>query len=128
MDDDLIEALRDVYDDTRCGLILLGNMEILHRYTDRSNRKRFAHFALFRGRVAMERKILAPSEGDVAALCASLSVNDPVARKFVQKAADQPGGLQKVRNLLDVAFKFGDGVLSRETIEKAAAVAGFSIK
>lgn len=124
MEDDLLETVRDLYDETRIGIALVGNHELTSRWSDQGNRRRYNKFAQLRGRIGPQVDLRRPLPEDVEAICAHHGIQGKRAVGIVKKTASLPGGLQKVRNLFEVASDLGDGAISLDALQKAAMVVG----
>lgn len=124
MDDDLLEAVRDLYDETRVGIVLVGNHELTSRWSDQSNRRRYNNFAQLRGRIGPQIDLSHPSAEDVEEICRHRGIEGARAVEIVKKAAKLPGALQKVRNLFEVASELGDGRITYTSLKQAAPVVG----
>lgn len=125
MEDDLLEGVRDLYDETRIGIALVGNQELTRRWTDQSNRRRYNGFAQFRGRIGPQPPpFLRPKPEDIEAICAHHGIREARAVKLVKRVAALPGALQKVRNLFDVARDLGGEPMTHATLQEAAMVVG----
>lgn len=111
MDDELLETIRDLYDESsnplmlrQVGLVLVGNYGLTDRWTDRSaKRRKFSNFKQLRGRVGPMLDFGAPTADDVTALCAHHGIAGRQAYALVTKVAADSGGLHNVANLLRVA-------------------------
>lgn len=129
LEDDLLEALRDLFDEVRddgvvFGVVLVGNRGLMDRLSKTDKRRGRAGFSQFTGRIGAKLDLSAPKAADVEALCAHHGIDGKRAVALVKKAAQLPGALQKVRNLFGVARELGDGAITLKTLEDAAPVVG----
>ena len=58
------------------------------------------------------------------AICAHHGIQGARAVAIVMKAAQLPGGLQKVRNLFEMARELGNGAITYTALAQAAPVCG----
>lgn len=84
-----LEELRAIHDDTKVGLALVGNREVLSRVEGAA---REAAFAQLYSRISLRLVIAAPAAGDVATLLDAWDVRTPKEREFLEKIALKPGG------------------------------------
>lgn len=99
-----IEELRQVHDATGCGLVFMGNETVHARFHNKVKRANYAQIA---SRVGIRAFVPAPTDDDVAALCAAWSVTDEDAVDLLTEHAKRPGALRSVAKLVRVATANG---------------------
>ena len=118
----VIDQIRCVHDQAKCGLVLCGNDPLYSRLTS-SRARRSAHLAHRQAAPRFGR----PSDADILALAETLVQRAPggKARDVVLAAGQGIGGLRAVAKLIGVAAVFarGDGredIRDGELLEAAA--------
>lgn len=129
LEDDVLEAIRDLFDEVGAegvvfGVVLVGNRGLMDRLSKTDKRRGHAGFSQLTGRIGAKLDLTGPKAADVEALCAHHGIEGKRAVSLVKKAAQLPGALQKVRNLLGVARELGDGAITLKALEDAAQVVG----
>ncbi len=101
LDNMAIEELRSIYDDTRCGLLLAGNPEVLRKVEG----DKTAAFAQRFSRVSMRHLIERPDHEDVESLLTAWAVANAVERKYLTDIAMKRGGgaLRTMSQVLELA-------------------------
>lgn len=97
-----IEEIRAWNDDSRVGICLLGNEELLLRIE--AGRRRDA-FARLNSRIAQRFIQSLPEEADVVAFCDAWQIDEPAMRKLLTDVALNPasGGLRECEMLIESA-------------------------
>jgi hypothetical protein len=134
MDDELLETIRDFYDEhndarshNRLGLALVGNYGLTDRWADRSPRRRnVSNFKQLRGRLGPVLDFAKPSAEDIASLCEHHGIVGKQSCALVAKASNAPGGLHNAANLVRVAKQLSEqaDTISYRSLEEAAIVTG----
>jgi len=99
---DQFEELRAWHDETRCGLCLLGNQELLSIIT---NGKRKDEFARLHSRIASSHEQTLPEAEDVEAFCDAWELRDVEMRDLLRRIALTPaaGGLRECAQIVEQA-------------------------
>lgn len=128
MADDLLEAVRDLYDEGDLGLALIGNPELAERWSGRGNRQRYGTFAQLRGRLGPQLELPRPLTEDIEAVIRHHGIDGKASEKLLTQAAGRPGGLHNVEYVLRAARSLaGDGKpLSFGVLKDAAVITGAS--
>ncbi|NOT13748.1 MAG: ATP-binding protein [Methylococcaceae bacterium] len=117
LSDDSLECIRDLSDQTKIGITLMGNSGL-----KRWEKNKKGNFAQLRGRIAPIVEINAPHEDDLEVICNSFNVKTGTA--LIQKVVKKEGQLHTVMKLLKIAHELGEtGQPITETILKQAAIA-----
>lgn len=102
LETEALEEIRAWHDETRIGICLLGNEELLMRIE--GGAKRDAH-ARLNSRIAQRIMQNLPEEGDVVAFCDAWGLSDPAMRQMLMRIALSPGagGLRECRQIVEQA-------------------------
>lgn len=97
-----LEELRAIHDETRVGLALVGNREVLTRLEGNA---RSAAFAQLYSRASLRLILPRPEEQDIGLLLDAWSVEHPKQREFLRGLALKPGsgGLRSLTHTLEYA-------------------------
>ena len=123
MDDDLLESIRDIHDETHGGIVLIGGINLLDRLEDgRRNRR----FGAFMSRVGQNMNIKGVLDADIDALCQLHGIAGKNARDLVRRAARRPGGMHKATRLIGIARKIAASghAIGLEHIQQAELLVG----
>lgn len=123
LDDQPLDALRSIHDETGCGLVLCGNPDFRARLSGTVGTARFTQLT---SRIGMRLNLTMPADGDVAALCDHFDIGDARARKFLETIAERERGLRSVVRLIRTARAYmGDGrAIGRQDLERAHMLLG----
>ena len=124
MADDLVDAVRDLYDEAGTGLVLIANAGLTERWTAPRAARR-GNYDQVLGRIGPRLMLGGPHEADVSAIARHHGIESARELGIVQAAAALPGGLHNVAGLLGAARAFQpEGAPTRHTLQKAARIAG----
>jgi DNA transposition AAA+ family ATPase len=120
-DDETLEELRSIHDETGVGLLFCGNARF--RRAVSIVREDFGQFT---SRVGMRLAIKQPERGDVEAICDSLGILEGKARGLLIRQAVQRGGLRRAFKLIGLAEKAAGapGAIREEHLAMAQRVVG----
>lgn len=120
-----LEELRAIHDETKCGLVLAGNRQVLSRL---EGKHRAAAYAQLFSRISFRHLIERPEPDDVQVLLDAWKVTSPKERDYLNRIAMRPGGggLRQMSKVLELASitALGEGQLEERClthIEDAAA-------
>lgn len=124
MDDDLLEMVRDLFDEGRAGIMLVGSRELPERWEAKSAAKR-RKWAQLTSRLTVRYDIPTTSSDDIAALCDHHAIADKCSRDLLSAAASGDGGLRNVTTRIDIARKMAGGeAIALSHLEDAERVLG----
>lgn len=122
LNDQAVDQLRCVHDETGLALVFVGNATLKSRF----NNTRVASFAQFTSRVGARLVLDHPSAGDVAALCRSCGIEGANETTWLGQQAEGPGGLRIIDKLVRAAGPMvrGPGAIRLEHLKAAAEMLG----
>lgn len=121
LDDQPLDALRSVHDETGCGLVLAGNAEFRTRLNGKVGQARFAQLT---SRIGMRLDLEAPTREDVAAMCDHYRIAGKEARRLIEKLVEKDRGLRIVRHLARAATNGVDRPITIDDLRAALSVLG----
>jgi hypothetical protein len=131
LSDEALEGLRDLYDEAKIGLVLVGNEQLSSRWSTPQTKSakshaKYRYFAPLRGRIGRPLEIRKPLKQDIQALCDYHKIEGREARKLMEIVASEPGYLHNVNNLLRVAkgLASSDSRLTLCNLKDAAQLTG----
>lgn len=124
MEDELLEAVRDLFDEGRGGIALVGSTELTERWESKSAAKR-RKWAQLTSRLTVRFDIPASLPEDIAALCDHHDIVGKRSRDMLARAAAGDGGLRNVAIRIDIARKMaGNTAIGPNHLEEAERVLG----
>lgn len=125
---ELVHLLRDLWDNTRCGMALIGTPDMENLWAERAGRKtgKGDAFAAFRARVGQRLELHKPIAEDVDALCRHLDLKGKRERDLIEKCVRAWDGLHNLEHVLENARQLaGDGrAITAENLFDAASLSG----
>lgn len=100
LDDQPLDELRSIHDQTGMGLVFCGNADFRARLSGTVNR---AAFAQLTSRIGMRLTFDAPSREDVAAICDHYGIAKAQERALLEKLVEREGGLRGIARLVHMA-------------------------
>lgn len=123
---EIIHLIRDLWDATRCGVVLVGTPDMENLWAERSGRKagKGDAFAAFRARVGQRQNVRKPGPTDVEALCRHLGLKGKRERDLIAKCVEAWDGLHNLEHLLANARQLagGDHAVTAEHLFDAASL------
>lgn len=121
LSDDALECIRDLYDETKVGIVLIGNKG-LKRWELAKKGKQANSFAQLRGRIGPFMELAAPLDQDVMAICEFHQLK--TGFDLVRKIARKEGQLHLVAKVIQVAGELSesDRPITHDDLKKAATV------
>jgi hypothetical protein len=101
-----LESLRSIHDETRCGMVFVGNSSVYERLTGGS---RSAHFAQLFSRLGMQLHLRRPQRQDVVTLVRAYGIEDDDALELLLSIAKRPGALRSTVKVSRLAISAADG-------------------
>lgn len=98
--DDVLDALRSIYDETGVPILLCGNAEFRSRFNN--ERKGFGQVA---SRVGVRLLLKHPDSKDVDMVCDDRDIRDGAARKRLFEKSQSAGGLRLMHDLINMAIR-----------------------
>jgi len=124
MDDDLLESVRDIYDERPVGIMLVGSTELADRWEAKSAAKR-RKWAQLTSRLTVRLDIPAVPPEDIAAMCDHHGISGKRSLELLTRSAGRGGGLRNVNERIALARKLaGDGPIQLNNLEEAERVIG----
>lgn len=124
MDDDLLESVRDIYDENPVGVVLVGSGELTDRWEAKSAVKR-RKWAQLTSRLTVRLDIPAVPPEDIAAMCDHHGVAGKRSLDLLTRSAARGGGLRNVNERIAHARKLaGDGAIQLNHLEESERVLG----
>ena len=124
MDDDLLESVRDIYDERPVGIVLVGSTELTDRWEAKSAAKR-RKWAQLTSRLTVRLDIPAVPPEDIAAICDHHGIAGKRSLDLLARSAARGGGLRNVNERIAHARKLaGDGPIQLNHLEDAERILG----
>lgn len=124
MDDDLLEAVRDIHDEGLVGIVLVGSAELTDRWEGKSAAKR-RKWAQLTSRLTVRLDIPAVPPEDIAAMCEHHGIAGKRALDLLTRSAGRDGGLRNVNERIELArSEAGGGAIQLSHLEEAERVLG----
>ncbi|MBF0392301.1 MAG: ATP-binding protein [Alphaproteobacteria bacterium] len=124
MDDDLLEAVRDLFDEDRGGVVLVGSGELSDRWNAKSAAKR-RKWAQLTSRLTVNYDIPAALPEDIAALCDHHAIASKRSRALLSRAGASDGGLRNIAVRIAIARNLvGAGAIELAHLEEAERILG----
>jgi DNA transposition AAA+ family ATPase len=124
MDDDLLESVRDLYDERPVGIMLVGSAELTDRWEAKSAAKR-RKWAQLTSRLTVRLDIPAVPQEDIAAMCGHHGIVGKRSLDLLTRSATRGGGLRNVNERIAHARKLaGDGPIQLNHLEDAERILG----
>ena len=122
LNDQVIDELRCIHDETRLPMVFSGNASLRSRF----NNTRVASFAQFTSRVGMRLDVERPARADVLALAKQANATDGKAVAYLERFALTAGGLRLVAKLLGIAGGLAgpDAPVTLDNLKAAARLLG----
>lgn len=127
LDNDALELIRDLFDDSRCGIVMIANPHLTSRWIKPADKRRLYHFQQLQGRIAKQMMIERPLPEDIEAICDCHGITAKDARARVSKAARHGlGQLHNIEKLIRVARSIAPAgtALTSAHVEQAALTLG----
>ena len=122
MDDDLLEAVRDIYDEKPVGIVLVGSTELTDRFEAKSAAKR-RKWAQLISRLTVRLDIPTVPPEDISALCDHHGIVGKRSLELLTRSASRGGGLRNVNERIENARKLaGDNPIQLNHLEDAELV------
>lgn len=114
LSDRALDAVRQINDEARIGIVLGGNYTFPTRFNGRRGAARFAQLD---SRISRRRDLPAPTPGDVTAMCDHFGVKDAKVREYFAAFVNRTGNLRELehlaRDLWDYAGAMDHAALQR---------------
>lgn len=127
LDNDALELIRDLFDDSRCGIVMIANPHLTSRWIKPADKRRLYHFQQLQGRIAKQMMIERPLPEDIEAICDCHGITAKDARARLAKAARHSlGQLHNIEKLIRVARSIAPAgsALTSAHVEQAALTLG----
>jgi hypothetical protein len=122
MDDDLLEAVRDIYDENPVGIMLVGSTELPDRWEANTLAKR-RKWAQLTSRLTVNIDIPTVPPEDIAAICDHHGITGKRSLDLLTRSAARGGGLRNVNERIEHARKLaGNGPIQLSHLEDAESV------
>ena len=108
MDDELLEAMRDLFDESGAGIVLVGSSELPERWEAKSAARR-RKWAQLTSRLTVWLDVPSGQPEDVVALCDHHGIAGKRSRDLLTRAASVDGGLRNIAVRLDIAWNLANG-------------------
>lgn len=104
LDNDALELIRDLFDDSRCGIVMIANPHLTSRWIKPADKRRLYHFQQLQGRIAMRIMIERPLPEDIEGICDCHGITAKDGRAILARAARNPiGQLHNVEKIIRLA-------------------------
>ncbi len=102
---EIVHVVRDLWDATRCGFVMLGTSDMETLWAEKTGRRagKGDAFAAFRARVRITIELDRPDVADVAALCLHLDLSGKRERDLLGRCIRQWDGLHRLESILATA-------------------------
>lgn len=126
LSDDALECIRDLYDEAKIGIVLIGNRGV-KRWEQAKKGKKANSFAQLRGRIGPFMELTSPQDEDVTAICEHHQLQTGL--ELIRKVARKEGQLHLVAKIIQVASELAgkDQPIAHDNLKKAASVVGVMI-
>lgn len=108
MDDELLETMRDLFDESGAAIVLVGSLELPERWEAKSAARR-RKWAQLTSRLTVWFDVPSAQPDDVVALCDHHGIAGKRSQDLLARAASADGGLRNIAVLLDIARSFANG-------------------
>ena len=100
LNDEAVNQLRYFLDRYKCGIALIGNLDIQTRYGGATPREGYGQI---HRRISKRLQRLKPQAGDIEALLDARQISDPESRKLLATIGQKPGALGQIVETLQLA-------------------------
>lgn len=126
LDDQTLDTTRDLFDETKMGVALIGERRLVKRWS--AGGRKSDEFEAFRGRIANNVcELQRPSREDIEVLCADIGIEGKRALDVIERKIGLPGGLHNLTDLfIDARALAGEGkaITHRHLVDAELAAGG----
>ena len=126
LSDDALECVRDLFDEAKVGIVLIGNKG-LKRWETSQKSKKANSFAQLRGRIGPFMDIKTPQDEDLTAICEHHKLQSSF--ELIRKVARKEGQLHLVDKLVYVAGELVEEgqPITQDVLKSAATIVGVTL-